>query len=182
MTEWNSSLAGLVATACVGCVVIVAISFTQRARARRAVVRRGIAIKWEGARPVDDLIVECLWRTTISVTNQSRAPRQVPVLASRATVAAGRKVYLGSVFLERELLELNPDEVAVIWVDYLLPAGTLPRRVELSELRVRGDDRRVRLRPAAHSRRAGALRSTSAGYPLPRVNTDAARVELPGSK
>jgi hypothetical protein len=95
---------------------------------------------------VDDRLVDGLWRATLSMTNRSRRPRTLPVLASRATVAAARRVYLAAVFMERDVTELSPGEVAIAWVECVLPNGVNPGLVELAELRPGETNRRLRLR------------------------------------
>lgn len=149
MLGWISNIGWTAAVVGVGCLLIGLVVAWVVWRASRPLSSRtshGMRIDAHSIHAVDDLIVECLWRTTMSVTNVSRRPRPVPVFASRATVTAGRKVYLASVFVERDLWELNPDEVAVVQVDCLLAAGAVPRKVELVELRGIIDSRRLQLR------------------------------------
>lgn len=149
MSDWNPNLVWVVATVSVECALAAFVLLELRAVLPRSSTRRaGIKIEAHGTHAVDNLIVECRWRTTISVTNRSRRPRPVPVFASRATVTAGRNVYLAAVFLERDLLELNPNEVLIVQVDCLLAAGLTPRNVELAELRAGRESRQLRLRPA----------------------------------
>lgn len=101
---------------------------------RRTLKRNGIKIEAHGMHLIDDLVIECVWRITISLTNYSRRPRRLPTLAARATVSARRKVYLAQVFLERHVYELSPNELALIEVDFVLPAGLTPQRMTISEL------------------------------------------------
>ncbi|MCC2032610.1 hypothetical protein [Microbacterium allomyrinae] len=56
---------------------------------------------------VDDRVVEALWRAAISMTNKTRRPRALPLFAERATVKAGRRVYLSSVYLDADAIEVT---------------------------------------------------------------------------
>ena len=150
MFSWIPTHSSTAAAAVVGYLLVtVAAAWLARwlYKPRSSHTRDGVRIEAHGTHMVDDLILERLWRTTISVTNVSRGPRPVPLFASRATVRAGRKVYLAGVFVERDLCELNPDEVVVVQVDCLLAAGVAPQTLELIELRPAVDSKRLQLRP-----------------------------------
>ena len=146
MSDWSIQLGWLLVGVSVGGVVVLASRYLWRRNGHRAATLDGIKIEVHGVHPVEDLFVEDLWRATISMTNRSRKPRPLPVLASRATIAAGKKCYLAAVFLERNTPELSPDDVAIAWVEGTLPAGATPRSLVLAELRPRGAPRHVSLR------------------------------------
>jgi len=146
MDPWISIVGwGFATTACV---LLAAIAWLvwRAGHARPSRVQRGIRIELHGVHMVDDRVVDGLWRATLSMTNRSRRPRSLPVLASRATATAARRVYLAEVFMERDVTELSPGEVAVAWVECVLPNGVSPRLVELAELRPGKTSRRLRLR------------------------------------
>lgn len=106
-------------------------------RARRQRVRRlpitinGVRIELQGAHLDEDLVVERNWRLTFLLTNSTRRPAPVPVLSSRAVVHSGRKQYVGTLYLESDAGELNPDEAMVAWVLCQLPGGGVPERVAI---------------------------------------------------
>lgn len=75
---------------------------------------------------VEDRVIEQVWRAAISMTNTSRRPRALPTFAERATVRAGRREYLVTPFLEADVNEANPGEVALAWAEVVLPASVLP--------------------------------------------------------
>lgn len=146
MDPWISTVGWGFAT--MVCVLLVAITWVvwRAAHSRPSRVQRGIRIELHGVHMVDDRVVDGLWRATLSMRNRSRRPRSLPVLASRATVAAARRVYLAEVFMERDITELSPGEVAVAWVECVLPSDANPGLVELAELRPGKTNRRLRLR------------------------------------
>lgn len=106
-------------------------------RARRRRHRRlpttidGVRVEFEDARVDEDLIVEQNWRTTFLLTNTTRKPVDLPALSPRATVRAAGREYAASVYLEREAVELNPDDQIVVWLLARLPAGVTPETVRL---------------------------------------------------
>lgn len=146
MDHWIASVGWGVSTTV--CVLLQAIAWLvwRAGHARPSRVQRGIRIELHGVYMVDDRVVDGLWRAALSMTNRSRRPRSLPVLASRATVAAARRVYLAEVFMERDVAELSPGEVVVAWVECVLPNGVSPGLVELAELRPGNTNRRLRLR------------------------------------
>ena len=95
-------------------------------RARRVYVIDHVKLEMHPACIVEDRVVEQVWRAAISMTNTSRRPRLLPVLAERATVRTGRSVYLANVYLDADVRELNPLSVALAWVEFALPGGMLP--------------------------------------------------------
>ena len=112
----------------------------------------GVRLEVHGARPVEDLVIETMWRSSLSMTNRSRGPRRLPVLASRATVLAGGKTYLASVYVECDTQEVSPSQIALAWAEFVLPAGAEPRVITVWLL---GGERRPRsmrflLNPRAH--------------------------------
>lgn len=113
-------------------------------RARRAFTLNHFRVELHDARVVDDRIVDAVWRAPISMTNESRRPRGLPVLAERATVRAGRRVYLATVYLDADVAELNPGDSAIAWVEFILPDDARPRSIEL--VRLRAEQRSVKLR------------------------------------
>lgn len=60
-----------------------------------------------------------MWRASLSMTNRSLRPGSLPVLASRATVVAGRKTYLAEVSVECGAAEPNPDQVALAGAEFV---------------------------------------------------------------
>lgn len=83
---------------------------------------------------VEDRVIEQVWRAAISMTNVSRRPRLLPVLAERATVRAGIRAYLASVYLDADAFEVNPGAVAVAWVECVLPSESVPIAVRADVL------------------------------------------------
>jgi len=152
MSDWPIQLGWLLAGVSVGGVVILASRYLWRRIGHRAATLDGIKIEVHGVHPVEDLFVEDLWQATLSMTNRSRKPRPLPVLASRATITAGKKRYLATVFLERDAAELSPDDVAIVWVEATLSAGAIPRSLELVELRSGGAPRPLSLRTVPRTR------------------------------
>src|SRR3546814_13176305 len=112
---------------------------------RSGVTLRGVHLEVHGAIPAEDLVIETMWRGPLSMTNRSRRPRFIPVLASRATVVASRKTYLAQVYVEFGGDELSPDQAALAWAEFVLPGGVAPRSLSLEVLapnRVRKADRK----------------------------------------
>lgn len=99
-------------------------------RARRVYVIDHVKLEMHPPCFIEDRAVEQVWRAAISMTNTSRRPRLLPVLAERATVRTGRSVYLANVYLDADLRELNPRAVALAWVEFVLPGGGSPRRLD----------------------------------------------------
>lgn len=145
MDHWMSSVGWGFATVCAFLVAVTWLVW-RAGHARPSRMQRGIRIELHGVHIVEDRVLDGLWRATLSMTNRSRRPRTLPVLASRATVAAARRVYLAEVFMERDVTELSPGEVAVAWVECALPNGVSPGPVELAALRPGKTSRRLRLR------------------------------------
>ncbi|WP_204948042.1 hypothetical protein [Microbacterium laevaniformans] len=90
----------------------------------------------------EDRVLEQVWEVPVVLTNKTRRPRAVPVLAQRAEVRTKRARYIAEltteVSWEREedgaRLELNPAGTTIgsVWV--VLPAGEPPLRLRLQEL------------------------------------------------
>lgn len=104
-------------------------------RARRIHVIDHVKLEMHPACVVDDRVVEQVWRSAISMTNTSRRPRLLPVLAERATVRAGSRVFLANVYLETHVDEVNPGDVALAWVEFVLQGGIAPGVIVVSRLR-----------------------------------------------
>ena len=114
----------------------VAVWRASRQRLRRLPITiEGVRIELQGLHLDEDLVVECNWRLTFLMTNSTKRPAQVPVLSSRAIVRSGRKQYAGTLYLERAVTELNPDEAMVAWVLCQLPGGAAPERVAVDWMR-----------------------------------------------
>lgn len=113
-------------------------------RARRVYAIDHVKLELHPPCVVEDRVVEAVWRAAISMTNMSRRPRVLPVLAERATVRAGSSVFLANVYLETHVDEVNPDDVALAWVEFVLPGGVAPGVIVVS--RLRGDERARPLR------------------------------------
>lgn len=113
-------------------------------RARRVYMIDHMKVEMHPACVVDDRVVEAVWSAAISMTNTSRRPRVLPVMAERATVRAGSRVFLANVYLETHVDEVNPDDVALAWVEFVLPGGIAPGVIVVS--RLRGDERARPLR------------------------------------
>lgn len=101
---------------------------------RTRVTLHRVQIEVHAATPAEDLVIETMWRVSVSMTNRSRRPRRLPLLASRATGVAGRKTYLAAVFRECAADELSPDQVVLAWAEFMLPAGVAPRLIAIAVL------------------------------------------------
>lgn len=104
-------------------------------RARRVYVIDHVKLEMHPPCVVEDRVVEQRWRAAISMTNTSRRPRVLPVLAERATVRAGSRVFLANVYLETHVDEVNPGDVALAWVEFVLQGGIAPGVIVVSRLR-----------------------------------------------
>lgn len=104
-------------------------------RARRVYMIDHMKVEMHPACVVDDRVVEQVWRAAISMTNTSRRPRLLPVFGERATVGASRRIFLANVYLETDVDEVNPDDVALAWVEFVLPSGMAPGVIVVSRLR-----------------------------------------------
>ena len=104
-------------------------------RARRVYVIDHVRVEMHPACVVEDRAIEVAWRAAISMTNTSRKPRTLPVFAERATVRAGRQVYLATVCLDIDVHEVNPSDVALAWVDFVLPAPEPSRLADVGVVR-----------------------------------------------
>ena len=145
MNEWVQASGWLLAGAGIIC-LLVAIAWRWHSRRRRTGARlNGVQLEVHAANPIADLVIETQWRVSLSMTNRSRGPRNVPVLASRATVVAGRKTYLAEVFIECGVDELSPDQVALAWAEFVIPSGVTPRTVTLTKLSGKRGSLRLRL-------------------------------------
>ena len=180
MSDWTFPLGWLLAGASIGVVAFLTGRQLWRGHGRRSASLDGVKIEVHGVHLVEDLVMENLWRVTISMTNRSRTPRPLPTLASRSTIAAGKKRYLASVVLERDITELSPDDVAIAWVEATLPASATPRSLALAELRLHGAPRHVSLRILPRSTAAGLAPVTVMGRfrvatsedPVPDIRAD----------
>lgn len=114
--------------------MVMAVVFVWWRRARRVYVIDHVKLEMHPACVVEDRVVEQVWRSAISMTNTSRRPRFLPVLAKRATVRTGRSVFLANVYLDSDVHELNPREVALAWVEFVLPENASPRRIDTTSL------------------------------------------------
>lgn len=104
---------------------------------------------------VEDRVIDAVWRAPISMTNRTRRPRVLPVFAERATVRAGHRVHLAVVCLENDAMEVNPDDVALAWVEVVLPASQSARVVDAAVMQTRPRTLRFVCLPGAsigHSR------------------------------
>lgn len=112
-------------------------------RARRVYVIDHVKLEMHPPCVVEDRVVEQVWRAAISMMNTSRRPRLLPVLAERATVRAGGRTFLANVYLDADVHDLNPQSVALAWVEFVLP-GDLP--MDLIDTVLIGDQRARALR------------------------------------
>lgn len=121
-----------------------------RLRPRRVFTIDHVRVEMHDAVVVEDRVIEAAWRVAISMKNVSRRPRVLPVFAERATVRAGWREYLATVYLEDDVVDVNPGEVALAWVEFVLPAGLMPRTAVVRRLdhskRTRGSRWSVRPR------------------------------------
>ena len=104
-------------------------------RARRVYVIDHVKLEMHPPCVVEDRVVEAVWCAAISMTNTSRRPRVLPVLAERATVRAASRVFLANVYLETHVDEVNPGDVALAWVEFVLQGGIAPGVIVVSRLR-----------------------------------------------
>ncbi|MFE5410182.1 hypothetical protein [Microbacterium sp. NPDC056569] len=117
-----------------GLVLVAIAAVWLKRRARRAYVIDHVRVEMHPACVVEDRVVEQVWRSALSMTNQSRRPRAVPTFAERSTVRAGRREYLASVYFDADDLEINPRAVALAWIEYVLPMDAVPGRARLALL------------------------------------------------
>ncbi|SIT83681.1 hypothetical protein [Microbacterium sp. RU33B] len=126
----NGMLVTIVSAALV--VLAVALLVRRRRRFRRMPTTiDGVRIEPQGAVVDEDLVIEQNWRITLLMHNVTRKPAAVPALRPRAVVAAGHNQYAATVYLEREVRELNPGDALVVWVLVRLSGDEEPRFVEL---------------------------------------------------
>jgi len=101
----------------------------------------GVRVEVTAARLAEDHVLEHVWTVTVVLTNTTRRPRTVPVLAQRAEVRTKQARYVAEltteVSWEREdgaRLELNPAGTAIgsVWV--VLPAGEAPVLLRMQQL------------------------------------------------
>jgi hypothetical protein len=126
----NWMLVAIVTTALLMLAVTLVVRRRQRFR-RMPTTIDGVRIETQGAVVDEDLVIERNWRITLLMHNVTSKPAPVPVLSSRAVVTAGRKQYAATVYLERQVRELNPDDALVVWVLVRLSGDEEPRFVEL---------------------------------------------------
>lgn len=133
-------------------------------RARRVYVIDHVRVEMHPACVVEDRVIEQVWRAAILLTNTSRRPRALPTFAERATVRAGRREYLATVYLDADEVEVNPREVSLAWVESVLPADVVPSLTRAVLLRQRRTPRVLRYAPARASgatQRSRLKRSTA---------------------
>lgn len=101
----------------------------------------GVRLEVTAPLVVEDRVLEQVWEVPIILTNTTRRPRTVPVLAQRAEVRTKHARYTAEVTTDvswegehQTRLELNPAGTAIgsVWV--VLPAGEAPVRLWLQEL------------------------------------------------
>jgi len=100
-------------------------------RARRVYVIDYVKLEMHPPCVIEDRVVEQVWRAAISMTNTSRRPRVLPVLAERATARAGRCVFLANVYLDADVHEVNPQSMALAWVEFALPGDLSVNRIDI---------------------------------------------------
>ena len=122
-------------------------------------------IELHDAHVIDDRIIEAVWRAAISMTNRTRQPRRLPILAERATVIAGSRTYIAYVYLETTSAELNPDDTALAWVEFVLPAGASPRSCSIVHLRHQRRPRRLRFTQRELAQRSAVVLGGRARHP-----------------
>lgn len=127
-------------------------------RARGVYLINHVRVEVHPARVVEDRMLEVVWRAAISMKNVSRRPRTLPVVAERATVSAGRKVYLASVYLDAAMEEINPGDVALAWVEATLPADRMPARATLAGIGTTGGRLHLRFSALASTGRGVSQR------------------------
>ena len=116
-------------------------------RVRRVFTIDHVRVELHDAHIVDDRVIDAVWRGAISMTNRTRRPRALPMFGERATVTAGRRVYLAEVYLESDATEVNPGDLALAWVEFVLPGGARPLRGRLLQLRDTRRDRSLQFSP-----------------------------------
>lgn len=121
-------------------------------RARRIYVIDHVRVEMHPACIVEDRVVENVWRAAISMTNTSRRPRVLPVFAERATVRAGRRVYRAKVYLDADMTEVNPGDVALAWVEFVLHAPQSSRFAEFAVIRGKARTLRLECLPSSSPR------------------------------
>lgn len=132
--------------------VLVAAAWWRR-RARRVYVINHVRVEMHPPCIVEDRVIEHVWRAAISMTNTSRRPCALPTFAERATVRAGRREYLATVYLVADEVEVNPRQVSLAWVESVLPADAVPSLTRAVLLRQR---RTPRVLMCAPTRASGA--------------------------
>ena len=148
-------------------------------RARHLYVIDHVKLEMHPACVVEDRVVEQVWRAAISMTNTSRRPRLLPLLDERATVRRGRSVFLASVYLDADVHELNPQSVALAWVEFALPGGVPPRAIDTDMLV--GDWRPRPLRGLVRSPRTGAVAGPTCRGDVPGRGGDSGALGPPGT-
>lgn len=121
-------------------------------RASRVYVIDHVKLEMHPVSVVEDRVIEQVWRAAISMTNTSRRPRLLPVLGERATVRAGRREYLATVYLDADAIKLNPREVSLASVEFVVPTIAVPGRTCAVLLRERRPPRSLRFEPALGAR------------------------------
>lgn len=125
---------------------------------------------------VDGGVFEQVWRIAILMKNIGRKPAPVPPLAARATVRSGSGEYAAAVWLERDVVELNPGAELVAWVEVELPAGTTPERVRLAT--VTSSKRPLALVSRMRTTAAGGKLTAPTSRRLPRLGVGVDMREL----
>lgn len=134
-----------------GIAAVLVASVWWRWHARRVYVISRVRVEMHPACVVEDRVIEKVWRAAISMTNTSRRPRALPTFAERATVRAGRREYLATVYLDAGEFEVNPREVSLVWVESVLPADAVPSLTRAVLLRQRRTPRVLRYAPTRAS-------------------------------
>lgn len=93
---------------------------------------------------VQDRVLEVTWQIPIIVSNTSKRPLEVPVLKGVAHVRTSRAEYVATVttvgtweLRDGRRLVLNPTSTLIAAATLTLPAGEVPTRLVLQQLRPR---------------------------------------------
>lgn len=132
-----------------GAAMVVVAGVWWKRRARRVYVINHVRVEMHPPCVIEDRAIEQVWRAAISMTNVSRRPRDLPVLAARAIARTGRYQYLGDVYLDAAAVETSPGEVALVWVEFVLPCGRAPGVINAQLLYGDRAPRSVRLAAAS---------------------------------
>lgn len=128
----------------VGGLALLTAAVWWKRRARRVYVFDRVRVEMHPPYIVEDRVIEQVWRAAISMTNTSRRPRMPSMLAERGTVNCGGRSFLANAFLDAEPVEINPGDVASVWVEAVLPTDSRPRSYTLVHLRIQRPPRSLR--------------------------------------